>query len=114
MPNGGSANCGTCKYLNNDDYCILRDVPITIPFWTSCRNWNRDKEEIDGPLLAIVGEVKNGAIRYGSIPYFKGQRVDTIQEGGGDSVVRFTDKDGKVHEFDSVEDYMNFYEENKD
>ncbi|MDX1673129.1 MAG: hypothetical protein R3211_12390 [Balneolaceae bacterium] len=114
MPNGGAGNCSNCKHLNEKNDCILRSVKIQIPHWTVCKNWNQDDKDPIGPLYAIVGEVRNGAVSYGMIPYFEGQRVDTVQQADGDTTVRFTDNSGEIHEFDNVKEYMDFYEKYKE
>jgi len=53
--------------------------------------------------------VKNGAGSYGDIPYFDDARVDTHQESGADTVVRFKDSSGTTHQFATVDEYMSFY-----
>ncbi len=65
---------------------------------------------VEGPMYAIVCEVKSGAGGYGDIPYFEGCRVDTVQEDAGDTVVRFKDSSGKVCEFSTVAEYLEFYQ----
>lgn len=62
-------------------------------------------------MYAIVCEVKRGAGSYSDIPYFQGVRVDTSQVGSGDTVIRFKDPSGAYHEFSSVSEYLEFYEE---
>ena len=64
MPNGGPDNCGNCRHnkavqeienmtqtLTQEDivrllkemsHCTLRDVKITRPMWTYCKNMNID------------------------------------------------------------------------
>lgn len=110
MPNGGTHHCGGCCYLDRDvSFCALRNVAIQSPYWTTCRNRNRSDGVIDGPLFAIVGEVKSGGIAYGDIPYFDGCRADTVQVAGGDTVVRLTDPAGDVHDFQTVAEYLAYY-----
>ena len=115
MPNGGTHHCGLycCHFDNGQITCHLRQVQIDQPFWTTCKNFNRPGRTIVGPLYAIVCEVKNGAGSYGDIPYFDGRRVDTVQrDGQGDTVVCFTDRNGRHHEFASVADYLVYYQSN--
>ena len=114
MPNGGYHNiCAHCKHLIEGNLCALRKIHIPNTHWTLCRNFNNEKD-IEGPLIAVIGQVKDGGIAYGTIPYFNGQRADTIQkDGGGDTVVRIIDLDGRPREFDTVDDYLEFYEKNK-
>ncbi len=64
---------------------------------------------VEDPMYAIVCGVKSGAGGYGAIRYFEGCRVDTVQEGAGDAVVRFKDSSGKVCEFSTVAEYLEFY-----
>lgn len=110
MPNGGIHHCWGCSHFDADmSFCNLRHADIDSSHWTTCRNRNKDSSEIYGPIYAIVCEVKSGAGSYGDIPYFEGCRADTVQEGAGDTVVRFTDKSGNAHEFDTVADYLDFY-----
>jgi uncharacterized protein (TIGR02452 family) len=116
MPNGGTHHCGLyCRHFDNDmKTCHLRQIQIDQPFWTTCKNFNQPGKTIVGPLYAIVCEVKNGAGGYGDIPYFDGRRVDTVQpSGGGDTVVCFTDRNRKHHEFASVADYLEYCRSNK-
>lgn len=113
MPNGGTHHCGLycCHFDNKQETCRLRKIQIEHPFLTTCNNFNRPGRTIVGPLYAIVCEVKSGAGGYTSIPYFDGHRVDTVQpSGGGDTVVCFTDKNGKHHEFSSSDDYLEYYQ----
>lgn len=112
MPNGGVHHCWGCSHLVSETaFCSLRNVTIASSLWTTCRNINKNFGQIDGPLYAIVCEVKSGAGTYGDIPYFDGCRADTVQEGSGDTIVRFTDHAGKVHEFKTLADYLAFYRE---
>jgi hypothetical protein len=110
MPNGGVHHCwGCCHHDPDKGFCSLRNVHIGSDRWTTCRNRSNERGDIDGPIFAIVCEVKSGAGRYGDIPYFDGCRADAVQEGAGDTVVRFTDPTGKIHEFASVAEYLDFY-----
>ncbi|RLA41192.1 MAG: hypothetical protein DRR42_24955 [Gammaproteobacteria bacterium] len=112
MPNGGVHHCGGCNhFIYEESFCSLRNVNIESSHWTTCRNINKNAGEIDGPIYAIVCEVKSGAGGYGDIPYIDDCRVDTIQEGSGDTIVRFTDRSGEAHEFNTVADYLAFYRE---
>ena len=64
------------------------------------------------PFFSIVCEVKDGAGGYGDIPWFDGCRVDTEQPGGsGDTIVVFTDPNGKRHELPNVRSYLEFWEQ---
>ena len=45
--------------------------------------------------MAIVGEVKNRAISYHTIPYFNGLRADTQQDGYNNTSVVWEGKDGQ-------------------
>lgn len=113
MPNGGTHHCGLycCHFDNGTNTCNLRHVQIESPLWTTCKNFNRTGTTLVGPLYAIVCEVKSGAGGYGDIPYFDGCRVDTLQrDGGADTVVYFTDRNGRYHEFPSVADYLEYYQ----
>jgi len=112
MPNDGSGHCGNCCYLDsNRSHCDLRDALIQSFHWTTCCSRNSQNSEIIGPILAIVCEIKNGVAAYGSIPYYEGCRVDTVQgPEGGDTVVKFVDNEGESHEFATVSEYMGFYE----
>lgn len=112
MPNGGTGHCGNCCYFDsNSSSCTLREVPIESFHWTTCRSRNSQNSEVVGPIYAIVCEVKDGAAAYGSVPYYDGCRVDTVQgPDGGDTVIKFADNQGVSHEFATVSEYMDFYE----
>ena len=110
MPNGGMHHCGGCCHHDaNRSLCTLRKVTISSSHWTTCRNRNRQDTEIYGPIFAIVCEVKNGGGSSSDIPYFDEERVDTFQEAGPSTVVRFVDADGSTHVFSSVGEYLDFY-----
>jgi hypothetical protein len=111
MPNGGSHHCANCKYFDNG-LCTLRQTRIRISHWTTCKNWNSELTEPSGPIFAIVCQVKNGAGSYADIPYFKGNRVDTYQEGSKDTIIKFKDGDGNIIELPDIESYLKYYEEN--
>lgn len=90
-------NCGNCRHLSPDKRCQIRDVPIQVPYWTTCYNFNDASTEPDGPIYAIVGIVKDGAGGYRQIPYLNGNRPDTTQKGnGGDTFVHVRDDDGET------------------
>lgn len=109
MPNGGIHHCGHCNQFENE-LCKLRNEKITIPYWTTCQNWNTNELKPNGVMFAIVGEVKSGAIAYGDIPYYNGLRVDTIQEGSNDTKVYWESQDGQILYFKDVAEYLDFYE----
>ena len=116
MPNGGSDICGNCSHFHSaTGICELRQVKIFDTHWTTCHNFADDGKEIKGPLFAVVGEVRNGALHYDRIPYFDGIRVDTIQRSffgqttAGDTYVSFMDQDGTHHQFETIAEYMAFY-----
>jgi len=111
MPNGGEHNCYNCRHLDPEtSQCTLRNIPIKIAHWTTCRNMNKNSDVPYGPVYSIVCEVKDGAGSYGDIPWFQGNRVDTIQEPeGADTVVMVTDSNGKRHKFSNVAAYMEFW-----
>lgn len=78
-----------------------------------------DNKAIDGPLFAIVCEVKAHRGSYGRLPYFNGCRADTceknpLQPGDckGDTIVYFVDDHGNRREFESVGDYLAFLKVN--
>lgn len=113
MPNGGTAVCAYCQNFNRSlARCELRGVAIPLPpGWTTCRNYFGPDDEPDGPLCSIVCMVTNEKGSYAQIPYFDGIRVEAVQTKSGNSVLRFMDKKGTVHEFPSVEEYMLFYKQ---
>ena len=54
MPNGGSDNCGSCRF-HHRRRCQIRDVVIENPRWTYCANvWARDSIPI-GPITRLSG-----------------------------------------------------------
>lgn len=130
MPNGGEDNCAHCDHFKEvDSFCQLRRVEIESSYWTTCRNfsasWNHMSQkhsatiEIDGPLFAIVCEVKAHGGHYARLPYFHGCRADTCEKDTlglgdckGDTIVYFVDAQGNRHEFDSIDDYMAFWKAN--
>lgn len=115
MPNGGEHHCGMycCHFDNITHICGLRNVTIELPLWTTCKNFNKPGRTGEGPIYAIVGQVKNGGGGYIDIPYFNGRRVDTLQlDGRSDTIVYFTDRDSTYHEFPSVAAYLEFYRSN--
>ena len=109
MPNGGSHHCGNCHHLKQR-ICDLRNEEIEIPYWTTCQNWNTATLTPKGVILDIIGEVKGGAISYGSIPYLNGLRVDTKQDGYKDTYVVWESRDGQSLVFKDVAEYLSFYE----
>jgi hypothetical protein len=116
MPNGGTHHCAEycCHFDNEMNTCLLRGDKIEYPFWTSCKNFDQPDAVIVGPLCSIVSQVRGGGGGYNTIPYFDGCRVETVQKKQrGDTVVYFTDRNGKYHEFPMVADYMEFYRNNK-
>lgn len=109
MPNGGEGHCGHCKHLTRNSICSIRKKKIFQTYWTRCHNWNNTKtQNVIGPIYAIVCEVLNGGGHYACIPYYKGNRVDTFQEGNGNTKVKFT-HNKQVFEFNTLEKYMEFY-----
>lgn len=90
----------------------MRQTRIRIPYGTTCKNWNSNSTEPNGPVFAIVCQVKNREGSYADIPYFKGNRVDTYQEGGEDTVIKFDDGNGKIIELPDIESYLKYYSEN--
>ena len=117
MPNGGSDICGNCShFINTTGICKLRQVKIDETHWTTCRNFADDGKEIKGPLFAVVCEVRSRAGHYDRIPYFDGIRVDTIQRSkfgqttAGDTYLTFMDQAGTHHHFETVAEYIAFYE----
>ncbi|MEI6750429.1 MAG: ADP-ribosylglycohydrolase family protein [Bacteroidota bacterium] len=109
MPNGGTHHCGSCFHLKND-ICTLRNEEIEIPYWTTCRNWNTNTLKQMGVIFAIVGEVKNKTVSYGTIPYYNGLRADTCQEGDKDTRVVWESKEERKFVFKDVKTYLEFYE----
>jgi hypothetical protein len=76
-------------------------------------NWNNNSKELDGPLYAILCEVKNGAGRYIEVPYFKGKRVYTMQAGAGDTSLQCEDERGNTLQFSDSESFIKYYEKNE-
>jgi hypothetical protein len=113
MPNGGTHHCGHCRhYVESEARCSLRDISVEASHWTTCRNFYLPDGDAVGPIYSIVYEVRDRSGAYGDIPYFDGCRVDTVQlDGSGDTVVRFTDTQGKEHTFAAVAEYLAYYKE---
>ncbi len=109
MPNGGTHHCGNCCHLVNGT-CILRNEQIDLTHWTTCRNWNSNELSPQGVIFAIVCEVKKQAGSYCNVPYYNGIRVDTVQEGTGDTNVVWESKDGQKIVFKDVREYLSFYD----
>ena len=111
MPNGGHHHCAGCQHFDQAArFCRLRNFPVAEPFWTTCRSRNVPLGRPDGPVYAIVCEVKGNAGGYCDIPYFEGIRVEPVPGTmPGDTVIRFTGPDGQLYEFDSAEQYLQFY-----
>ena len=61
-------------------------------------------------MSSIIGEIKGGAISYGSIPYYNGLRVETKQDGYKDTKVVWESRDGHKLVFKDVAEYLTFYE----
>jgi len=112
MPNGGTHHCGNCFHFKNN-ICSLRNEEIKISHWTTCQNWNSKSLKPKGVMFAIVGEVRNRAIAYDTIPYYNGYRVDTFQEGYNDTVVTWENNVGHRSVYQSVGDYITFYEQER-
>lgn len=113
MPNGGLHHCGSCLHFENKgSRCALRGALIEEPHWTTCNNVGLEGAPAEGPIYAIVTESRDGRGGYAEIPYFDGLRVDTSQRPGStNTYIAFTDKHGTHHEFESISDYLGFYEE---
>ena len=109
MPNGGTKHCGNCHFLKND-FCNIRNEKIESSHWTTCQNCDTHNIKPDGVIMAIVGEVKNRAISYSTIPYYNSMRADTIQDGFNDTEVQWKSKDGRKLIFKDVAEYLSFYE----
>lgn len=109
MPNGGTYHCRNCYHFKQN-FCNLRNEEIEFSHWTTCQNWNTATLTPKGVILAIIGEVKEGAIFYGSIPYLNGLRVDTKQDGNNDTSVVWESKTGHKLIFKDVAEYLSFYE----
>jgi hypothetical protein len=112
MPIGGIHHCGNCKHFEDvQSICKLRHEEILSSHWTTCLSWNEMHRVPKGAMCAIACEVKSGVGTYSDIPYYLGSRVDTIQDKIiGDTVVSFVDNNGNKMEFQSVEDYYNYYQ----
>lgn len=110
MPNGGPHHCyGCCHHGPEEGLCKLRGDLIESPRWTTCSNWNRADSAVDGPVCAIVCEVKGGNSSYCDIPYFDGHRPYAVQNEGSDTFICVTDATGEMHEFSTVIGYLAFY-----
>lgn len=111
MPNGGIHHCGNCKHFTeSQSICKLRNEKIYSSHWTTCLSWNEMHRVPKGAMFAIVCEVKSGVGTYSDIPYYLGSRADTVQDkNAGDTIVSFVDNHGNKMEFQSVDDYDNYY-----
>lgn len=109
MPNGGTHHCGNCRHFNKA-ICGLRNEPIKISHWTTCRNWNTHELKPVGVILAIVCEVKNRAGSYSTIPYYNSVRADTVQDGYNDTQILWKSKYGQKLIFKDVDEYLSFHE----
>lgn len=65
-----------------------------------------------GSVFSIVCEVKNRAGSYCDIPWFQGNRVDTVRSPGGDTSVAVNGSNGEKYEFPDAAAYMEFWTEN--
>jgi len=112
MPNGGIHHCGNCRYFQQENnYCRLRQLLITDVHRTTCRSFNLMHKVPEGPVYAIICEVFNSAGSYCDIPYYLGNRPECIQDPpGSDTCIRVSDNSGKVHEFSSSDEYVDFYD----
>jgi hypothetical protein len=110
MPNGERRLCHSCKHLSNLE-CSIRHEKIPIPYWTGCNHWNEDTNNVTCDLNAIVCEVIGGAGGYDKIPYFKGNRADTFQEGEEDTYIKFDDGNGNIIELPTVDRYLKYHKE---
>ena len=111
MPNGGTDVCYCCLHFDQaEDRCKLRSVEIEASTGTTCRNFGHSSDEIQGPLYAVVGVVRNRSLSYDRIPYYQGIRVETVPcSPNGDTIARFTDRHGVTHEFATTEEYIEFF-----
>lgn len=114
MPNGGLHHCANCWHFEQESSrCSLRNIPVELPYWITCRDMNKGTDVPHGPVYSIVCEVKDGAGGYSDIPWFQGNRVDTVQApSGGETIVVVTDRNRKRHEFSDVNAYVEFWREN--
>ena len=115
MPNGGLHHCGNCQHFDRDSsLCLLRDITIEQPPWTTCANIELPNDLAQGPVYSIVCQVKDGAGSYGDIPWFQGNRADTTPDPARENytIVKVADRDGVMHEFLDVDAYMDFWKRN--
>ena len=120
MPNGGLDNCGECGWLERGGpwepgktrgRCRLRDTEIEIPFWTTCESCGaggrRRHATRNGPLVSIVGWIRDGAISYPRLDYCEGRHPET-EVSEGKTRIEWTEGDGEVRVFTNVDAYQAF------
>lgn len=90
MPNGGPDCCGNCGWFRvkskrtNPGLCDLRKAPITRPFWTYCRNFNRQHDDDLEAKTQIVGSIYASGIfegYYTRIPWYDNNEPETYTSG---------------------------------
>jgi len=114
MSNTKTASCGTCLHLKNDT-CSLRNELIELPNLTTCGNWNDIVLIPTGTLFSLVNEVRGSAITPHFIPYYSGSRIDTYTgDGLTDTFLGLKNVDETVLVFDDEEEYLIFYEKEKE
>ena len=113
MPNGGTHNCIECCNFNLDEYrCLLKNISIPVPPFTGCRAIDNPNGDPNAPMYAIVGEVRNGGCVYMTIPYLGAERPYTVQESlssNYDTVLVVRGPDGRQLRFETVSDYLTYY-----
>lgn len=110
MANGGFHHCAKCNHFK-ENTCQLRSTEVYNAYLTTCRNWNTESQAPEGPLYAIVCEVKESAEHYADIPYYRDNRAETFQVGEGDTVIQFIDETSSLRELPDIESYMKLWNE---
>ena len=114
MPNGGMHHCRNCRLSEKQGeivYCSIRNTEIESANCTTCANVYSEVLEPEGPIFSIVFGGSTGGGTYEEIPYFDNCRVDTFLNSDEKWAVGFTDRQGEYHEFETIQNYLHFYEQ---
>jgi ADP-ribosylglycohydrolase len=114
MSNAKTDSCGSCNHLKGVT-CNLRNESIELPNLTTCGNCNDKVLKPTGTLFSLVNEVRGSGITQHTIPYFNGSRIDTYTgDGLNDTFLGIKNVDETVLVFEDVEEYLIFYEKEKE
>ena len=117
MPNGGFRVCGRCGHFN-ENACLLRDVRISQPMFTTCNDHTsgearQSDSKTDGPICSL-SPLRD--LRYTKIPWFRNRKFTVEESPSGCShvIIVYDDRVNDYRRFYSLDEYLLFWERNED